>query len=241
MPCAEPVAGAHPPMEDTSAEAIGERKGTRARLREALGRQAGPWRVVLFAGLPMAHHLGERLSLHLGTGGHGSCVPGRRPPVGRPGVLITASMASLPLGRRLAVYAVVALLALLLTRLLASLPGRLSVTTDVLAVLVAVIAAAAAVKQQRLAAAIEAARPVAEADRMRTALLAAVSHDLRTPLAAGRRREVTGPAHRSGRQPAGREPATGRGTTGVSRPADLGEIIAHSPSMTSCRRLERSR
>ncbi|MDX6344997.1 MAG: two-component system, OmpR family, sensor histidine kinase KdpD [Trebonia sp.] len=30
----------------------------------------------------------------------------------------------------------------------------------------------------------EAARPIAEADRMRTALLAAVSHDLRTPLAA---------------------------------------------------------
>jgi two-component system sensor histidine kinase KdpD len=47
-----------------------------------------------------------------------------------------------------------------------------------------VIAAVAAVKQQRLAKAVEAARPVAEADRMRTALLATVSHDLRTPLAA---------------------------------------------------------
>ena len=44
--------------------------------------------------------------------------------------------------------------------------------------------AAAALRQQRLAAAAEAARPIAEADRMRTALLAAVSHDLRTPLAA---------------------------------------------------------
>jgi two-component system sensor histidine kinase KdpD len=44
--------------------------------------------------------------------------------------------------------------------------------------------AAAALGQQRLAAAAEAARPIAEADRMRTALLAAVSHDLRTPLAA---------------------------------------------------------
>ena len=32
----------------------------------------------------------------------------------------------------------------------------------------------------------EAARPIAEADRMRTALLAAVSHDLRTPLAAAK-------------------------------------------------------
>ena len=44
--------------------------------------------------------------------------------------------------------------------------------------------ATAALRQQRLAAAAEAARPIAEADRMRTALLAAVSHDLRTPLAA---------------------------------------------------------
>jgi two-component system, OmpR family, sensor histidine kinase KdpD len=46
--------------------------------------------------------------------------------------------------------------------------------------------AAAAVGQQRLAAAAEAARPIAHADRMRTALLAAVSHDLRTPLAAAK-------------------------------------------------------
>jgi len=44
--------------------------------------------------------------------------------------------------------------------------------------------AAAALGQQRLAAAAEAVRPIAEADRMRTALLATVSHDLRTPLAA---------------------------------------------------------
>jgi K+-sensing histidine kinase KdpD len=83
--------------------------------------------------------------------------------------------------RRLAGYAVVALL----TSLLASLPRRLSVTTDVLALLIAVIAVTAAVKQQqqRLAAAVEAPRAIAEADRTRTALLAAVSHDLRTPLA----------------------------------------------------------
>ncbi|HUA30996.1 MAG TPA: DUF4118 domain-containing protein [Streptosporangiaceae bacterium] len=46
--------------------------------------------------------------------------------------------------------------------------------------------AAAALEQQRLAAAAEAARPIAEADRMRTALLAAVSHDLRTPLASAK-------------------------------------------------------
>ena len=44
--------------------------------------------------------------------------------------------------------------------------------------------AAAALRQQRLAEAAEAAGPIAHADRMRTALLATVSHDLRTPLAA---------------------------------------------------------
>ncbi len=46
--------------------------------------------------------------------------------------------------------------------------------------------AAAALEQQRLAAEAEAAKPIAEADRMRTALLAAVSHDLRTPLASAK-------------------------------------------------------
>ena len=46
--------------------------------------------------------------------------------------------------------------------------------------------AAAALEQQRLAAEAEAARPIAEADRMRTALLTAVSHDLRTPLASAK-------------------------------------------------------
>jgi two-component system sensor histidine kinase KdpD len=46
--------------------------------------------------------------------------------------------------------------------------------------------AAVALDQQRLAAEAEAARPIAEADRMRTALLTAVSHDLRTPLASAK-------------------------------------------------------
>jgi two-component system sensor histidine kinase KdpD len=46
--------------------------------------------------------------------------------------------------------------------------------------------AAVALEQQRLAAEAEAARPIAEADRMRTALLAAVSHDLRTPLSSAK-------------------------------------------------------
>ncbi|MGN6796262.1 MAG: DUF4118 domain-containing protein [Streptosporangiaceae bacterium] len=46
--------------------------------------------------------------------------------------------------------------------------------------------AAAALEQQRLTAEAEAAKPIAEADRMRTALLAAVSHDLRSPLASGK-------------------------------------------------------
>ena len=46
--------------------------------------------------------------------------------------------------------------------------------------------AAAALEQQRLTAEAEAARPIAEADRTRAALLTAVSHDLRTPLASAK-------------------------------------------------------
>lgn len=46
------------------------------------------------------------------------------------------------------------------------------------------IQAAVALEQQRLAEAAEAAKPLAEADRMRTALLNAVSHDLRSPLSS---------------------------------------------------------
>ncbi|WP_435192591.1 DUF4118 domain-containing protein, partial [Nonomuraea sp. bgisy094] len=45
---------------------------------------------------------------------------------------------------------------------------------------------AVALRQQRLEEAAERAKPLAEADRMRTALLAAVSHDLRTPLASAK-------------------------------------------------------
>ena len=45
---------------------------------------------------------------------------------------------------------------------------------------------AVALDQQRLAAEAQAAKPIAAADRMRTALLAAVSHDLRTPLASAK-------------------------------------------------------
>jgi two-component system, OmpR family, sensor histidine kinase KdpD len=46
--------------------------------------------------------------------------------------------------------------------------------------------AALALRQERLAAEAATAKPLAEADRMRTALLAAVSHDLRTPLASAK-------------------------------------------------------
>ncbi|MFF4195514.1 ATP-binding protein [Nonomuraea sp. NPDC001831] len=45
---------------------------------------------------------------------------------------------------------------------------------------------AVALRQERLRQEAELARPLAEADRMRTALLAAVSHDLRTPLASAK-------------------------------------------------------
>ncbi|MEU9845666.1 ATP-binding protein, partial [Actinomadura sp. NPDC048032] len=46
--------------------------------------------------------------------------------------------------------------------------------------------AAAALQQQRLTAEAERARPLAEADRVRTALLNAVGHDLRTPLSSAK-------------------------------------------------------
>ncbi|GIF67540.1 sensor histidine kinase [Asanoa ishikariensis] len=46
--------------------------------------------------------------------------------------------------------------------------------------------AAVALRHERLSAQAAQARPLAEADRMRTALLAAVSHDLRTPLASAK-------------------------------------------------------
>jgi two-component system, OmpR family, sensor histidine kinase KdpD len=46
--------------------------------------------------------------------------------------------------------------------------------------------AALALRQERLSAEAATAKPLAEADRMRTALLAAVSHDLRTPLASAK-------------------------------------------------------
>ncbi|MEU8398806.1 DUF4118 domain-containing protein [Nonomuraea sp. NPDC048892] len=46
--------------------------------------------------------------------------------------------------------------------------------------------AAVALRQERLREEAERARPLAAADRMRTALLAAVSHDLRTPLASAK-------------------------------------------------------
>ncbi|MBO0518266.1 hypothetical protein J0695_42155, partial [Streptomyces beijiangensis] len=46
--------------------------------------------------------------------------------------------------------------------------------------------AAVALRQQRLEEQAEKARPIAEADRARTAVLHAISHDLRTPLAAAK-------------------------------------------------------
>lgn len=98
-----------------------------------------------------------------------------------------------PLRRRPAGYGLAAVLVPLLTLLLITLRGHLTPTTGALAFLVAVIAVAlgssAARWARRATAAIaeaDAARPIAEADRARTALLGAVSHDLRTPLAAAK-------------------------------------------------------
>ena len=72
------------------------------------------------------------------------------------------------------------------TTLVLALRGRPLAATDRRVLGAFAAYAATALEQQRLAAEAEAARPIAEADRMRTALLAAVSHDLRTPLASAK-------------------------------------------------------
>lgn len=110
--------------------------------------------------------------------------------------LITPVRSSPRLRHRRAGYAVAAVLAPALAVVPAVLRGELNPTTGVLAGLVAVLAVvvglladnAARCAGQAAAAAVEseAARPIAEADRMRTALLATVSHDLRTPVAAAK-------------------------------------------------------
>jgi two-component system sensor histidine kinase KdpD len=71
-------------------------------------------------------------------------------------------------------------------RLVLALRGRPLQATDRRVLGAFAAYAATALEQERLAAAAQAARPIAEADRMRTALLAAVSHDLRTPLASAK-------------------------------------------------------
>ena len=95
----------------------------------------------------------------------------------------------LPLRRKLAGHALAAALALFLTLLLATVRGQ-SLAADVLTFVLAVVISFgvedAARRTRQAARAAEAARRIAEADRMRTALLAAVSHDLRSPLAAAK-------------------------------------------------------
>ena len=112
--------------------------------------------------------------------------------------------------------------------------------------------AAAALEQQRLTAEAEAARPIAEADRMRTALLAAVSHDLRTPLASAkaavtslRSDDIEWSAEDTGELLATADESLDKLTRLVEnlldmsrlqagamsvfpRPADLGEVVARS-------------
>lgn len=66
------------------------------------------------------------------------------------------------------------------------LSGRLLQAEDQRVLHAVAIQAAAALRTQRLAAEAELSRPLREVDRTRTALLAAVSHDLRTPLAGAK-------------------------------------------------------
>jgi two-component system sensor histidine kinase KdpD len=66
------------------------------------------------------------------------------------------------------------------------LKGRTLDASDQRVVEAFAVQAALALRQQRLAEQAAAAVPIAEADRLRTALLRAVSHDLRTPLASAK-------------------------------------------------------
>ncbi|WP_424529504.1 DUF4118 domain-containing protein [Sphaerisporangium viridialbum] len=70
--------------------------------------------------------------------------------------------------------------------LVMALCGRLLDAADRRVVEAFAAEAAVALRQERLAEEAERARPLEEADKMRTALLAAVSHDLRTPLASAK-------------------------------------------------------
>ncbi|GAA1260319.1 sensor histidine kinase KdpD [Sphaerisporangium rubeum] len=70
--------------------------------------------------------------------------------------------------------------------LVLTLRGRLLDASDRRVVEAFAAEAAVALRQERLSEQAERAGPLAEADRMRTALLAAVSHDLRTPLASAK-------------------------------------------------------
>ncbi|WP_214410713.1 DUF4118 domain-containing protein [Sphaerisporangium fuscum] len=71
-------------------------------------------------------------------------------------------------------------------RLVLTTTGRLLDASDRRVLEAFAAEAAIALRQERLREEAEQARPLAEADRMRTALLAAVSHDLRTPLASAK-------------------------------------------------------
>ncbi|MGP4095949.1 DUF4118 domain-containing protein [Nonomuraea sp. KM90] len=71
-------------------------------------------------------------------------------------------------------------------RLVLAARGRLLEASDRRVLEAFAAQAAVALRQQRLREAADRAEPLAEADRMRTALLAAVGHDLRTPLASAK-------------------------------------------------------
>ena len=119
--------------------------------------------------------------------------------------------------------------------------GRPLPAGDRMVLAAAAAQAAVALRQQRLATAAEAARPLAEADRVRTALLAAVGHDLRTPLASAkaavaslRSSDIAWNEHQRAELLATAEESLDRLTRLVENLLDMSRLQAGALSVFSC-------
>jgi hypothetical protein len=129
---------------DANPGAMGERAGTRSSSRAVLRQPAGPWQVFLLTGLAWLLIAVIVRQFALASAAAAGALAGVAVLLCASGEsLITSANSGLPARRRLAGYALAAVAAPVLT-LLPGLRGRLSLTTDALTFLVAVIAVAPA-------------------------------------------------------------------------------------------------